>query len=255
VRTQPRLLERLRIELRSRHYSRRTELAYVQWTKRFVHFHGMRHPEHLDEEHVNQFLTHLATERKVSASTQGQALSALLFLYRRVLGRELGELQPLVRARRAHRLPLVLSAPEVEAVLARLEGDIWLMASFMYGSGLRLSECIMLRVQHVDFERRIVFVRDGKGAKDRETMLSQGLVAPLRRHLEKVKRVHEEDIAPDSGGSVYPRPSRASIPQLPPNGRGSGCFRRGGAGAIAEPASREGTTSTPRSSSAPCGTP
>jgi integron integrase len=156
------------------------------------------------EEEVNQFVTHLATERGVSASTQGQALSALLFLYRRVLGRDLGELGPLVRARRPERLPIVLSVDEVEAVLARLQGDTWLMASLMYGSGLRLSECIRLRVQHVDFERRAVFVRDGKGAKDRETMLSGALVGPLQRHLERVKQVHDQDLADGFGRVQLP---------------------------------------------------
>jgi integron integrase len=194
----------MRTELRSRHYSRRTEHAYVRWVKHFVRYHGFRHPSEIGEEEVNRFLTHLATERRVSASTQGQALSALLFLYRRVLGRDLGALGPLVRARRPERLPVVLTPEEVDAVLARLEGDTWLMASLMYGSGLRLSECISLRVQHLDFGRRVVFVRDGKGAKDRETMLSSALVPPLQRHLERVKDVHEADLADGFGRVLLP---------------------------------------------------
>ena len=195
----PRLLESLRTELRSRHYSERTERAYVSWVRRFVRFHGMRHPSEMGEEDVNRFLTHLAVERNVSASTQGQALSALLFLYRRVLSRELGDLGTLVRARQATRLPVVLAPQEVEAVLARLDGDTWLMASLMYGSGLRLSECIRLRVQHLALERRAILVRDGKGAKDRETMLSKALVKPLQSHLRRVKEIHEKDLADGFG--------------------------------------------------------
>lgn len=183
---EPRLLDRLKTQLRSRHYSPRTEQAYVRWVRHFVRFHRMRHPVRMGEVEVNAFLTHLATERKVSASTQGQAVSALVFLYRHVLGRELGDLGPLVRARRPERLPVVLTPQEVESVLARLQGDTWLMASLMYGSGLRLSECIGLRVQHIDFERRAVVVRDGKGAKDRQTMLPAALVKPIKRHLARV---------------------------------------------------------------------
>lgn len=200
----PRLLEQLRAELRARHYSLRTERAYVRWVRRFVRFHGMRHPAQLSEVDVNRYLTHLATERKVSASTQGQALGALLFLYRRVLGRELGELGPLVRARRPQRLPVVLTPTEVEAVLARLQGDTWLMAGLLYGSGLRLSECVQLRVQHIDFERRLVLVRDGKGRKDRSTLLPAGLVSPLRRHLVHVRELHDQDLADGFGAVVLP---------------------------------------------------
>ena len=180
----PKLLERLRIELRARHYSPRTEQAYVLWIRRFVRFHSLRHPADMGEEEVNRFLTHLAVERDVSPSTQTQALSAIIFLYRNVLGRRLGDLGSLVRARKHTRLPVVLSREEIRAVLGHLTGDTWLMASLMYGSGLRLSECLSLRVQHLDLERRTILVRDGKGSKDRSTMLATGLVEPLEEHLE-----------------------------------------------------------------------
>ena len=201
----PRLLDRLKSELRSRHYSASTEKAYVRWVRRFVRFHRMRHPSEMGEAEVNQFLTDLASERRVSASTQAQALSAVLFLYRRVLGHELGSLGPLVRARRPERLPVVLTSAEVAAILARLEGDTWLMASLMYGSGLRLSECIGLRVQHIDLVSRTILVRDGKGAKDRSTMLSAALVSPLRRHLASVKERHQQDLSEGFGGVELPQ--------------------------------------------------
>lgn len=183
----PKLLHRLRSELRALHYSPRTEQAYLLWTRRFVRFHGMRHPSSMGEREVNRFLTHLAVERHVSPSTQTQALSAIIFLYRNVLGRQLGDLGSLVRARKQRRLPVVLSREEVRTVLGHLTGDTWLMASLMYGSGLRVSECLTLRVHHLDLERRTILVRDGKGSKDRSTMLPGGLVPPLTSHLEAVR--------------------------------------------------------------------
>jgi integron integrase len=191
----------------------------VRWVRRFVHFHGMRHPSEMGEVEVNRFLTHLATREHVSASTQTQALSALVFLYRRVLGRELGELGPLVRARRPSRLPIVLTPQEVQSVLARLQGDVWLMASLMYGSGLRLSECIGLRVHHVDFGRRVILVRDGKGAKDRETMLSSALMGPLERHLDRVKEIHQRDLSDGFGHVQLPHALSRKYPEAPSDWR------------------------------------
>ena len=195
----PKLLHRLRNELRARHYSPRTEQAYVLWTRLFPRFHGMRHPGDMGEEEVNRFVTHLAVERHVSPSTQTQALSAILFLYRYVLGRQLGDLGSLVRARKQRRLPVVLSRDEVRAVLGHLTGDTWLMGSLMYGSGLRISECLALRVQHLDLERRTILVRDGKGSKDRSTMLPGGLVEPMAEHLEAVREIHRGDLAQGFG--------------------------------------------------------
>ena len=162
----PKLLDRLREALRSRHYSRRTEQAYCLWTKRFVYFHNLSNPAEMAEPEINAFLTHLAVKEKVSASTQNQALSALLFLYRHVLGRPIGDLGEVIRARKPNRLPVVMTRDEVKAVLGHLTGDKWLMASLLYGSGLRLMECLRLRVQDIDFSRNEITVRDGKGAKD-----------------------------------------------------------------------------------------
>lgn len=162
---QPKLLDRLRDALRARHYSPRTEQSYRHWVKRFIFFHHVRHPAEMAEPEINTFLTHLAVREKVSASTQNQALSALLFLYRHVLGRQLGDLGDVVRARRPKRLPVVLTRPEVKAVLENLTGDKWLMASPMYGAVLRLLGCLRLRVQDVDLAAGQITVRDGKGFK------------------------------------------------------------------------------------------
>jgi len=198
----PKLLGRLRQALRSRHYSRRTEQAYVMWVKRFIFFHNVRHPAEMAEPEINAFLTHLAVKEKVSASTQNQALCAILFLYRDVLGREIGELGDVVRARKPKRLPVVISSEEVKRILDHLRGTNWLIAALMYGSGLRLSECLRLRVQDIDFEGCMIIVRDGKGFKDRITMLPARLKGPLKKHLAKVKKIHEGDLA-DGWGKVW----------------------------------------------------
>jgi hypothetical protein len=164
---------RLRAALQARHYSRKTEQAYAHWVTRFTQFHHGRHPAEMAEPEINAFLTHLAVKAKVSASTQNQALSAILFLYRHVLGHEVGDLGEVIRARRPKRLPVVLTREEVKAVLSNLSGDKWLMASLMYGAGLRLMEGLRLRVQDIDSTRNEILVRDGKGAKDRITMLPE----------------------------------------------------------------------------------
>ena len=157
--SQPKLLDRLRLALRSRHYSRRTGKTYLMWVRRFIFFHKVRHPAEMAEPEINAFLTYLAVEKRVSASTQNQALSALLFLYRHVLGREAGELGEVIRARKPKRLPVVMSCEEVKVVLANLTGEKWLMAALLYGSGLRLLECLRLRVQEVYVRQD--FLRDG----------------------------------------------------------------------------------------------
>jgi integrase len=197
----PRLLERLRTAIRTRHYSQRTEKAYVAWTKRYIFFHNMRHPETLGTADVERFLSHLAVNAQVSASTQNQALSALLFLYRRVLDRNLAGLEDVVRAKQPGRLPVVLSPAEVRTVLSRLQEAPALMASLMYGAGLRLLECARLRIKDVDFTRAQILVRDGKGRRDRVTVLPAGLVTPLRAHLSRIRRQHEMDLS-DGAGSV-----------------------------------------------------
>lgn len=200
----PRLLDRMRDEIRSRHYSRRTEAAYCQWTRRFIRFHRLRHPREMSEPEVNAFLTHLAVHDKVSASTQNQALAALLFLYREVLGIPLGEMRDVVRAKRSERLPVVLSRDEVREVLAQLTGDRWLVASLLYGSGLRLLECLRLRVKDIEFDRHQLIVRGGKGGKDRSTLLPESLEPPLRDQLRRAKRLHDQDLAAGFGRVALP---------------------------------------------------
>ena len=197
----PKLLDQLREALRARHYSRRTEQTYCSWVKRFIFFHNVRHPEEMAEPEINAFLTHLAVKEKVSASTQNQALSALLFLYRHVIGREVGNLGDVIRARKPKRLPVVMTREEVKAVLANLTGNKWLMASLMYGAGLRLMECLRLRVQDIDFACNEILVRDGKGSKDRITMLPESLKDPLQNHLKRVRAIHGKDLA-DGWGRV-----------------------------------------------------
>jgi integron integrase len=212
----PRLLDRLRAAVRARHYSLRTEEADVAWVRRYVVFHGKRHPDELGEAEINAFLTDLAVGRKVSASTQNQALSALLFLYRDVLGRAVDSLGDVVRARRPARLPVVLTAAEVKAVLSRLEDEPRLVATLLYGSGMRLMEALRLRVKDVDFALNQILVRDGKGQKDRRTMLPASLAEPLRLHLAHVKSLHDADLRshlgetwlPDALARKYPAASR-----------------------------------------------
>ena len=200
----PRLLDEVRAKIRTLHYSRRTEESYTQWVKRYILFHGKRHPRDMGAAEVQAFLSSLATERRVSASTQNQALAALLFLYRVVLGIELPWLDDVVRAKPRQRLPVVLSRNEVQRLLDRLEGTHGLMARLMYGTGMRLMECITLRIKDVDFDRGEITVRNGKGGKDRITLLPQSLSARLREHLARVRMLHEEDRRVDQPGVWLP---------------------------------------------------
>lgn len=183
----PRLLDQVRAALRIRHYSPRTEEAYVGWIRQFILFHGKRHPKDMACPEVTAYLNHLAVQRRVAASTQNQALAALLFLYREVLGIDLPWLDGLVHATRPRRLPVVLTRTEVRAVLEQLEGERWLAAWLLYGAGLRLNECLSLRVKDVDLDRREITVRHGKGGKDRMTVLPGRLLDPLRDHLERLR--------------------------------------------------------------------
>ncbi len=209
----PRLLDQVRDVIRRKHYSYRTEEAYVFWIKRFVFFHQKRHPRELGNAEVTAFLNELARGRGVAASTQNQALSALVFLYKEVLQQPLAWLDDLERVKRPARLPTVLTAAEVRRLLAQMTGTKWLIASLIYGAGLRLRECLNLRVKDIEFDYLQVIVRDGKGGKDRVTMLPEGLVEPLRQHLVRVKALHEKDLAggygevelPDALVRKYPR--------------------------------------------------
>ncbi len=189
----PKLLDQLRTAIRVRHYSIRTEEVYVQWVKRYIYFHGKRHPADLSEKHVNQFLSHLAVQGRVAAATQNQALCALVFLYRHVLQKELGNFGEIVRARRPIRLPEVMTREEVKQLMRRLDGGYLLAAGLMYGAGLRLMETVRLRIKDIDFGYNRITVRDGKGGKDRITMLPQSVKSTLEEHLVQVKSLFEAD--------------------------------------------------------------
>jgi integron integrase len=198
----PRLLDQVRAAIRTKGYSIRTEQAYVDWIRRYILFHQKRHPLDMGKAEIEAFLTHLAVNRDVAPSTQNQAFSALLFLYRQVLDRDMPWLDSVTRAKKPKRLPVVLTSAEVNLLLRQLSGIKWLMASLLYGSGLRLLECLRLRVQDIEFDRRQIMVRSGKGGKDRVTVLPQPLIEPLRRQIEKVRIIHEEDLS-EGFGEVY----------------------------------------------------
>ena len=201
---QPRLFDEVRRHMRLRHYSLRTERAYLGWIRRFILANGLRHPRELGGAEVEGFLSALAVEREVAPGTQNQALSALLFLYRRVLGVELPWMEGMTRAKRPRRIPTVLSQDEVHRLLASMEGRPWLLASLLYGTGMRLMECLRLRVKDVDFSRAEITVRDGKGGKDRRTMLPRCLVEPLQREIERARMLHERDVAAGFGEAKLP---------------------------------------------------
>jgi integron integrase len=208
----PKLLDQVRQLMRLRHYSLRTEEAYIGWIRRYILFHGKRHPRELDEKHVFEFLSSLAINGRVSASTQNQALNALLFLYKEVLQRELGFVGNALRVKRPPKVPVVLSPAEVRAVLSHLDGEYRLMAQLLYGSGMRLLECLRLRVKDVDLHYLHITVRDPKGGRERKTMLPISLAAALRQHLEKVKRRHEQDLHEGFGSVHLPGALERKIP-------------------------------------------
>jgi len=198
----PKLLDQVRNVIRYKHYSIRTEESYIHWIKKFIFFHEKRHPREMEVEEVSQFLTHLAVHDKVASSTQNQAFSAILFLYRHVLKKELGMLENVTRSKRPSRLPVVFNKDEVKSILIQLEGSKWLMANLLYGAGLRLRECLSLRVKDIDFAYKQIVVRDGKGNKDRVTVLPTIIIDNLKRHLQKTKTLHERDLK-TGFGSVY----------------------------------------------------
>ena len=198
----PKLLNQVRDKLRVKHYSIRTEQTYVDWIKRFILFHDKRHPKDLGAQDVEAFLTHLAVAGKVSASTQNQAKSAVLFLYREVLEIQLPWLENITQAKAPKRLPVVLTVSEVQSLLSHLSGTHLLIASLLYGGGMRLMEAVRLRVKDVEFSRHEIVVREGKGFKDRVTMLPEAVVVSLKAHLAKVKALHDEDLL-QGYGEVY----------------------------------------------------
>ena len=209
----PRLLDLVREAIRRRNYSYRTEETYVHWIRRFIYFSGKRHPMVMGAVEVTAFLNHLAVDRRVAAATQNQALAALLFLYREVLEQPFGWLNQLDRAKGPVRMPTVLTVDEAKRLLLAMRGTKWLIASLLYGAGLRLTECLKLRVKDVDFGYRQIVVRNGKGAKDRVTMLPRSTIEPLRRQLGMARALHEADVAagygevelPDALARKYPR--------------------------------------------------
>ena len=198
----PKLLDQVRDAIRVRHYSIRTEEAYLQWIKRYIFFHKKQHPLDMGEAEITAFLSHLAVDKHVSASTQNQALSALLFLYKEVLGVELDWLEDVVRAKRPQRLPVVLTVNEVRQILSLIPENNGLIARLMYGTGMRLMEAIRLRVKDINFEYRQITIRDGKGGKDRTTVLPDALIEELKGQLNKTRRLHETDLA-EGYGCVY----------------------------------------------------
>lgn len=215
----PRLFDEVRRKLRLKHYSLSTERVYLQWMRRFIVANDRRHPREMGGGEVERFLSRLATVDDVSASTQNQALSALLFLYRDVLGVELPWMENVVRAKRPRRLPVVLSQEETRQLLAQMDGRAWLIASLLYGTGMRLREALRLRVKDVDFARNEILVRDGKGGKDRRTMLPRALEGPLQREIERVRVLHARDLAEGFGDARLPH---ALARKYPDAGRGFG---------------------------------
>lgn len=211
--TTPRLLDQVRDAIRVRHYSRRTEDTYVHWVRRFILFHAKRHPREMGEREITAFLTYLAVRKNVAASTQNQALSALLFLYQKVLEMPVDWLDDVVRARRPKRLPVVLSRDELARWLNALSGIPQLIAQLMYGTGMRLMEALRLRVKDLDFERRQVVIRAGKGDKDRYTVLPRRLVEPLQAHLIQVHALHQADLAAGFGSVALPFALARKYPQ------------------------------------------
>lgn len=211
--TPPRLLDEVRGRLRLKHYSLRTEQAYVAWIRRFILANGKRHPREMGGSEVERFLTGLAVERHVAAGTQNQALSALLFLYREVLRIDLPWMESVVRAKRPRRLPVVLSRDEMVRLLAAMDGRPWLIASLLYGTGMRLMECLRLRVKDLDFSRMEIIVREGKGNKDRRTMLPRILLEPLQREVERARSLHQHDVVEGFGATRLPHALARKYPQ------------------------------------------
>lgn len=213
--SEPRLLDRLRQEIGVRHYSIRTEEAYADWVRRFIVFHGKRHPKELGAAEVAAFLTHLAVERQVAPATQGQAKSAILFLYRMVLKVHLPWLEEIVAARTGRRLPVVLTASEVRSLLDQMSGPVGLVASVLYGTGMRLTEGLRLRVKDVEFQRREILVRDGKGTKDRVTVLPENLILPLQEQMSRARALHQRDLSMGFGDVRLPGALDAKYPNAP----------------------------------------
>jgi integron integrase len=209
------LLEQVRDALRTKHYSFRTEQTYMEWIKRYIMFHGKRHPKEMGAAEVQAYITYLATERQVAASTQNQALSAILFLYRYVLQMDLGLPANLVHAERPKRLPTVLNHPEAMLVIGKMSGVTQLMAKLLYGSGLRIMECLRLRLKDIDFDNHQLIIRDGKGEQDRVTLLPDSIVSELQMHLNLVQVIHQQDLKEGYGAVFLPYALERKYPNAP----------------------------------------
>lgn len=208
-------LEQVRRTIRVRHYSIRTEKTYVEWVKRFILFHNKRHPRDMAETEVAEFLSWLAVERNVAASTQNLALNALVFTYKNVIGKPLGDIVDTVRAKRPKRLPVVLTREEVGRLFRHLDGSYWLPTSLLYGSGLRLMECLRLRTKDLDFDHRAITVRSGKGGKDRVVTLPAPCIVPLQRQLETARNLHDKDLRDGFGAVWLPHALARKYPKAP----------------------------------------
>jgi len=204
LQTKPKLLEQVRIEMRVAHYSKSTEESYVNWIKRFILFHNKRHPKDLGSEEIKNFINDLAVERHVASSTQNQALNAILYLYKKILNKEIGYIDEINRAKRIKHLPVVFSRGEASDIIKNLDGVIKLIVSLLYGTGMRLGEVLSLRVKDIDFEMNQIIVRDGKGEQDRITVLPQKLIPILKEHIRKVKNLHDKDLRDGLGKTKLP---------------------------------------------------
>ena len=200
---QPKLLERVRITIRTKHYSYSTEKTYIHWIRKYILFHDKRHPNDMGEPEISQFISHLAVSKRVAASTQNQALCAILFLYKQVLKVDIGEMD-ITWAKKGKRLPVVFSPNEVRKIMSQLSGTKWIMVNLLYGAGLRLKECLRLRVKDIDFDYGEITIRSSKGNKDRVTILPEILKEPLRKQIEKVRRLHEKDLKAGFGKVSLP---------------------------------------------------
>lgn len=200
----PKLLDQIKIHLRSLHYSRRTEESYINWIKRYIFFHNKTHPEKLGKDEIRKFLNYLATERKVSASTQNQALQAILFLYKEIIHKDVGWIDDIQRPTKPKHIPVVFTKAEAHSIISNMEGLPKLITSLLYGSGLRLSEALRLRVKDIDFEYNQIIIHDGKGEKDRTTLLPKSLIPHIKEQIEKRRNLHNNDLQKGHGDTVLP---------------------------------------------------
>lgn len=210
--SEPKLLDKVRTELRTKHYSRKTEVAYTNWIKRFVLFHNKRHPDEMGADEIKAFINNLADEHQVSSSTQNQALQGILFLYKNILNKDVGWIENIKRSSRVKHLPVVLSKKEVSKVFSNLEGTIKIIVSLLYGSGLRLAEALKLRIKDIDFDYKQILVRDGKGEKDRHTILPDSVIPDLKKHLNRVYLNHKEDLKRGKGETILPYALKKKYP-------------------------------------------